>query len=187
MAHDKYYKALGLRPGITDKGELKKTYKRLAIQHHPDRGGSEEKFKQVCEAYEILIGKRQPSRHELREQAQESQRTQQRAQRPNWQPSYQPPTRHKPPPPQPRREPRRVEYSYDIHTKCKSCDGQGQFVSYCILCDGTGNIVGLNDSGTVCVVRCLKCRHGVRKTLYCETCDGAGKVYDRTQKGYYYS
>lgn len=185
MAHDKYYKILGLRPGITDEGELKKFYKKLAIKYHPDRGGDEEKFKQVCEAYEIIIGKRKLSRHEERQQAQEatqSHQQRQQPQRPQWQTS--PPRRRSPPPP--RRQPREVEYSYDVHSRCESCEGQGQFVESCVLCDGTGNIVGLNESGAVCVVRCMKCRYGVKKVFYCEDCKGEGKVYERTRKGYHW-
>tara|TARA_Y100000992_G_scaffold285977_1_gene237422 strand:+ start:1178 stop:1636 length:459 start_codon:yes stop_codon:yes gene_type:complete len=34
--------------------EIKKQYKKMALQHHPDRGGDPEKFKQISEAYQIL-------------------------------------------------------------------------------------------------------------------------------------
>ena len=34
--------------------EIKKGFRRLAIEHHPDRGGDEEKFKELNEAYEVL-------------------------------------------------------------------------------------------------------------------------------------
>ena len=34
--------------------EISKAYKRLAVINHPDKGGSEEKFKEISEAYSIL-------------------------------------------------------------------------------------------------------------------------------------
>ena len=34
--------------------EIKKSYRKLAMEHHPDKGGSEEKFKKISEAYETL-------------------------------------------------------------------------------------------------------------------------------------
>lgn len=34
--------------------EMKKSYKKLCIQHHPDKGGDENEFKKVSEAYNIL-------------------------------------------------------------------------------------------------------------------------------------
>ena len=33
--------------------DIKKAYKKAAIQHHPDKGGNEEKFKEVSMAYEV--------------------------------------------------------------------------------------------------------------------------------------
>ena len=49
-----YYNILGVPKNASDK-ELKSAYKKLSMQHHPDRtGGSDEKFKQVNEAYSTL-------------------------------------------------------------------------------------------------------------------------------------
>ena len=47
------YKTLGVSED-TDQKEVKKAYRKLAAQHHPDRGGDAEKFKEVAEAYSIL-------------------------------------------------------------------------------------------------------------------------------------
>lgn len=48
-----YYKTLGVRRGATEE-EIKKAYRKLAMTHHPDRGGNEEEFKKIKEAYEKL-------------------------------------------------------------------------------------------------------------------------------------
>src|SRR5258708_22073834 len=53
MAKRDYYEVLGVGKGASA-DELKKAYRRLAVQHHPDRGGNEAEFKEVSEAYEIL-------------------------------------------------------------------------------------------------------------------------------------
>ncbi|PYO77443.1 MAG: hypothetical protein DMD67_06540 [Gemmatimonadetes bacterium] len=54
-----YYARLGVKRGA-DEAEIKKAYRRLAMQYHPDRVGpdekaaAEEKFKEITEAYEVL-------------------------------------------------------------------------------------------------------------------------------------
>ncbi len=53
MAKD-YYKILGVSRGASTE-EIKKAYRRLAHQHHPDKaGGDEKKFKEINEAYQVL-------------------------------------------------------------------------------------------------------------------------------------
>ena len=53
-----YYKILGIPENSLD-AEIKKTYRKLALEHHPDQNKndpkSEEKFKQITEAYGVLI------------------------------------------------------------------------------------------------------------------------------------
>jgi molecular chaperone DnaJ len=56
-----YYEVLGVAKGASA-DEIKKAFRRLAVQYHPDKeGGDEAKFKEVSEAYEVLkdSGKRQ--------------------------------------------------------------------------------------------------------------------------------
>ena len=55
MARD-YYEILGLSRGATDK-EIKKAYRKLAMEHHPDKGGDEKLFKEISEANDILSDK----------------------------------------------------------------------------------------------------------------------------------
>jgi DnaJ-class molecular chaperone len=47
------YEHLGLQKGA-DSGEIRRAYLRLSKTEHPDKGGSEERFKKIQEAYEIL-------------------------------------------------------------------------------------------------------------------------------------
>lgn len=51
-----YYEVLGIARGASDE-EIKKAFRKLAFQYHPDRNredGAEARFKEVSEAYEIL-------------------------------------------------------------------------------------------------------------------------------------
>jgi DnaJ-class molecular chaperone len=52
------HEILGVGPSASEE-EIKKAYKKLAMKHHPDRGGDETKFKEIKEAYELLTNKNQ--------------------------------------------------------------------------------------------------------------------------------
>lgn len=51
--NEKLYKVLGVKKDVTT-DDIKKRFKLLARNHHPDRGGDAEKFKEIRAAYEIL-------------------------------------------------------------------------------------------------------------------------------------
>ncbi|WP_343128367.1 molecular chaperone DnaJ [Buchnera aphidicola (Takecallis taiwana)] len=58
MTKQDYYTILGISKSANDQ-EIKKSYKKLAMKYHPDRNqgnkNAEKKFKEIKEAYEILI------------------------------------------------------------------------------------------------------------------------------------
>ena len=62
-----YYSVLGLNKGASDE-EIKKAYRKLAMQYHPDRNAddskAEEKFKKVSEAYAVLSDKKKRGQYD---------------------------------------------------------------------------------------------------------------------------
>lgn len=67
MSHKDYYKVLGV-PKTATADEIKKAYRKLAQQYHPDRNQdnkkAEEKFKEINEAYEVLGNAEQRSKYD---------------------------------------------------------------------------------------------------------------------------
>jgi len=48
-----YYQILGVERSASEQ-EIKSAYRKLAMQHHPDKGGDVNKFQEISAAYEIL-------------------------------------------------------------------------------------------------------------------------------------
>ncbi len=59
---ENYYLILQLKPGATQE-EIKKSFRRLAHIHHPDKGGNPEKFKEISAAYSYLQKNPQPAQN----------------------------------------------------------------------------------------------------------------------------
>ena len=51
--HTEYYDRLGVSSDASE-DEIKKAFRKKAMEHHPDRGGDIEKFKEIKAAYEVL-------------------------------------------------------------------------------------------------------------------------------------
>ncbi|HEY5524920.1 MAG TPA: DnaJ domain-containing protein, partial [Clostridium sp.] len=67
MANKDYYEILGLQKGASD-DEIKKAFRKQAIKYHPDKNQgdttSEDKFKEVNEAYQVLSDSEKKARYD---------------------------------------------------------------------------------------------------------------------------
>jgi len=74
-----YYKILDVERNVDNKG-LKKQYKKLAKLHHPDKNGgskkSEDSFKEIGEAYDILSDSKLRQDYDLQFQKQQNLKNQ---------------------------------------------------------------------------------------------------------------
>lgn len=63
MAKRDYYEVLGVGKNASA-DEIKKAFRKLAIEHHPDKGGDEAAFKEINEAYEVLKDDKKRQRYD---------------------------------------------------------------------------------------------------------------------------
>lgn len=65
MNIENYYEILGVEETATQ-NDIKKIYRKLAKENHPDAGGDEEKFKKIAEAYDILGDENKRKEYDVR-------------------------------------------------------------------------------------------------------------------------
>lgn len=190
-----HYATLGVER-TASKDEIKKAYRKLAREHHPDHGGDENKFKEVSEAYDILSNEQKRREYD----------------NPNPFESIfggmgfggmRPPRPQKPDFNAPRdgqfigvevelpfktfllggKYVLRVSY----HEGCDTCGGKGFLKGEeCDLCHGEGFVnqvqrrPGFTSSSTG---PCPKCKGlGITGTDKCDTCGGSGNNYVRNRE-----
>ncbi|MCK5553949.1 MAG: DnaJ domain-containing protein [Deltaproteobacteria bacterium] len=68
MAENDYYEILGLRRDAT-RAQIKSAYRKLAFKYHPDRNPNdrlaEARFKEISEAYGVLMDKGKRPQYDL--------------------------------------------------------------------------------------------------------------------------
>ncbi len=65
MAQKTFYDILGVGRKATQE-EIKKAFRKLAVKHHPDAGGDEQKFKEISEAYDTLSDENKRAEYDQR-------------------------------------------------------------------------------------------------------------------------
>jgi|SRR5210317_1671665 DnaJ-class molecular chaperone len=61
---DNLYQILGVGPSSSQE-EIKQAYRRLSMEHHPDRGGDSAKFNKVKEAFNVLSDQAKRNRYDM--------------------------------------------------------------------------------------------------------------------------
>ena len=192
-----YYEILGIQKDASQ-DDIKKAYRKLAMKHHPDKGGEEDKFKEITEAFEVLSDQ-QKRRHydQFGKSPQpghpghggfphgfgdpfdifESFFGHQRPQSQRYHETNN------------RRQDTVVDYAISIEdafvgkvvklrvnhkARCKTCDGKGNLKEpiICELCRGIGQIQRRIQLGPMQQI--------IRQP--CDACDGKGKSFDPRHK-----
>lgn len=165
----KLYKTLGVETKASQV-EIRKAYRKLARQHHPDRGGDAEKFKEVQNAYDVLNDEGKRKAYDATGDPNADPRSV-RGVRKRKGAS----TKFELEVP--------LEQFYNGHTRrikvtknvvCDTCDGQGgSGVTGCTTCRGRGIRVIDRQIGPGMIQR---------MQVECNTCDGKGTVIPRGQR-----
>ena len=178
---ENYYEILGVPENATT-DDIKKSYRKLAMEHHPDKGGNEETFKKISEAYDVL--------------SDENKRNQYNNQRNNpfgnggnmFEEFFNSFNNRNRQPSVPDKiidlevgvieSYKSVEktFTYQRNEKCGGCDGSGGEKIRCNTCNGTGHIMVKMGNGFFTQVFHQPCNHckgvGFLYKKVCDTCNG---------------
>ena len=175
MNTENYYDILGVNEDATQE-DIKKAYRKLAKENHPDKGGDEELFKKISVAYETIGDENKRNQYDTQRKNPFAnmgggydqsfndlfnmafgQRKQQRSHTTNINveitpvESYLGGTK---------------ELSFQRKGKCEPCAGTGGDKEVCTTCDGTGNVVRTMGNGMFVQM----------VNMTCNVCNGAGNI-----------
>ena len=169
-----YYKILGVDKKASDK-EIKKSFRNLSKEHHPDKGGDEDKFKEIAEAYNTLSDKDKKRKYDMGGQMPQGFGDHFRQQRKQSGSSI------------------RItiqmtledidtgitkKIKYKHSDPCSSCGGSGGSLKTCHRCHGSGMFTKTvrTPMGTMqTVTTCPYCGgQGEEIDINCESCNGSG-------------
>ena len=189
MSQENYYNILGVSE-TSSQDEIKKAYRQLAKDNHPDKGGDEDKFKKISVAYDILgdAGKRQQYDNQLKNpfangggvsmedminqmfggrgfnQARQQAHTTNLNVEVGVLESF---------------LGKRKTINYQRKKECNTCNGTGGEKKTCTVCSGSGRIVRQMGSGMfvqMIQTPCDACRgNGQILIRACYSCNGSGE------------
>ena len=198
------YKLLGIERNASP-SDIKRAFHKLALQHHPDKGGNEETFKKMQQAYEVLSDDGKRRQYDATGQIPGDQMAEGMPQpfpfpfdignlfgmfgqggRPNR------PRGMKPPPKQEKLKLTLAQlyfgHSFQIHLDrfkaCPPCQGSGaKRKESCSSCGGVGVVVQTVNLGGMVMQSQGPCRdcngEGSRIVESCGTCNGNKKVQEK--------
>ena len=168
MNNDNYYGVLGVDEKATQE-DIKKAYRNLAKENHPDKGGDEEKFKKITEAYDTIGDANKRSQYDNQKnnpfgsnfadmfhsfnQQRQRQETHTSVITVNIGVLDSYLSRNK-------------QITYKRKTSCNVCSGSGGEKKVCTTCNGAGSV--MKQMGTGMFIQVVN--------MMCDACSGTGKI-----------
>jgi len=189
MNDETYYSVLGVSEDASQ-DEIKKAYRKLAKENHPDKGGDEEVFKKISTAYDTIGDENKRKQYDL-ERKNPFARMGGGGFNQSFQDIYNSMFGGH------RQEPRvhttnitveigvldsylspKKTITYKRKTSCDTCSGTGGDKKTCMTCQGSGQIIRQMGSGMfiqMVATTCPTCSgHGDINTNPCFVCHGSG-------------
>lgn len=190
------YEVLGVKKDASEK-EIKKAYRDLCKEYHPDKGGDGEKFKEIGAAYEILSDPQKKQQYDTFGDSNGNPFGGGGSPFPGFEDILNQmfggdPTRRQ----RQRRGSDEITHvkltlseimtgvkkniTYNRNVKCDSCAGAGgKNVNKCTTCNGSGTVISAYQTPIGVMqqqVKCEKCSDGYIITDPCGKCKGSGVV-----------
>lgn len=185
-----HYDTLHIQKNASE-DEIKKAFKKLALKHHPDRGGNKERFQEIQKAYDVL------NNPESREEYDDNLNGHIHGHRSLFDMFFQQSRRNE--------KPKGPDANFDLNITlensymgsikkikitrqviCQICDGNctplEENKTTCPECDGTGSISILRHMGMLQIVQQQPCNYCqqkgyiIKQEHLCKSCTGKGTI-----------